>query len=298
MAGLQLYQRTPPWVAPWPNREIPRIVRRIFEIVPGALLAFRLAIYWSLECIAYGMTKRPVILRAFEALSTYYMRRCVADKSVRRLLTPDYRAGCKRMLYSATYYQAVADTKTELVTDGISGVTPRGILTEDGTEREVDVIVFATGFDAIESHARIDIRGPRGESLIKRWRHEGAVADRGITVADVPNLFLLQGPNTALGHTSVLFMLESQIRYIAKAIARVDKLGARTITPTRDAQKRFNARVQRRLSRSVWNTGGCRSWYLDEHGRNTMLWAGYSWQYRLATRSLKSSEYVFTTARG
>ncbi len=180
------------------------------------------------------------------------------------------------------------------MTDRIARITPHGIVTADGTERAVDVIVFATGFHVTDSYTYVDIKGPGGEDLVDRFNREGLQAHRGITVADVPNLFFLLGPNTGLGHNSVVFMIESQIRYVGQAIGAVDKAGAAALAPTRAAQDEFNAELQKNLERSVWSTGGCSSWYLDEHGKNRSLWSGMTWQYWLATRSLKRSEYRFS----
>ncbi|HZE17287.1 MAG TPA: NAD(P)/FAD-dependent oxidoreductase, partial [Mycobacterium sp.] len=290
---LQLYQRTPPWVVPRPNNRIPRPIRRIFSYIPGTQAAFRAGIYWFLEATAYGMTKRPEVLKVYEVLGKWNIRHHVSDPELRSRLIPHYRAGCKRILYADNYYQAVAHPKTELVTDRIARITRDGIVTADGTERKVDVIVYATGFHVTDSYTYVDLKGPHGEDLVARWNREGLAAHRGITVADVPNAFFLLGPNTGLGHTSVVFMIESQIRYVAQAIAAVDKIGAQALAPTRAAQDRFNEQLQQKLAGSVWNTGGCRSWYLDEHGNNRVLWSGFTWQYWLATRTLKLAEYQF-----
>ncbi len=158
----------------------------------------------------------------------------------------------------------------------------------------VDAIVLATGFHVTDWFTFLDIKGANGEDVGDRWTREGVMAHRGITVADVPNLFLLLGPNTGLGHNSVVFMIESQIHYVAAAIAAADKVGAQALAPTRAAQDRFNEELQSDLSTTVWNTGGCRSWYLDEHGVNRSLWSGLASEYWLATRSFKPSEYMFT----
>ena len=294
VAQMQLYQRTPAWVMPRPNTAFPRRVRQLFEFVPGARAGLRAGIYWGHECVGYAMTKRPALLKIGELLGKWNIRRNVSDPELRRKLTPHYRAGCKRILNSDTYYRAVANPKTEVITDGIARVTREGIVTADGTERPVDVIVFATGFHVTDSYTYVDIKGPRGEDLVDRWNREGVAAHRGITVADMPNLFFLLGPNTALGHTSVVFMIESQIRYIAQAIAAADKIDAQALQPSRAAQDRFNDELQHGLAGSVWNTGGCRSWYLDEHGVNRTLWSGMTWQYWLATRSFKPAEYQFS----
>jgi cation diffusion facilitator CzcD-associated flavoprotein CzcO len=293
VSELQLYQRTPPWVVPRPNRPFPDGVRRAFAYVPGLRLAVRTGIYWWLEGLGYAMTRRPELLRAVELVGRWNIRHHVRDKELRRRLTPKYRAGCKRILYSPNYYQGVANPKTQLVTDGIARITPDGIVTADGTERMVDVIVFATGFHVTDSYTYVDIKGAGGQDLVDRWNREGVVAHRGVAVADMPNLFFLLGPNTGLGHTSVVFMIESQIRYVAQAIAAVDKYGAEALAPTRTAQDRDNAELQGDLARSVWNTGGCRSWYLDEHGVNRTLWSGMTWEYWRDTRKLKPSEYKF-----
>ena len=293
VAELQLYQRTPPWVVPRTNEELPQNLRRTLENVPGLRAALRLGMYWAQEALAYGMTKRPSTLKVVELLGKWNIRRSVKDRELRRKLTPRYRIGCKRILNSSTYYRAVADPKTELVTDHIERITPGGIVTADGTERRVDVIVFATGFHVTDSYTYVQIKGMHGEDLIDRWNREGLGAHRGITIADVPNLFFLLGPNTGLGHNSVVFMIESQIHYVAEAIAACDRLDAQALAPTRTAQDNFNEELQQKLAQSVWNSGGCSSWYLDEHGKNTVLWGGYTWQYWLGTRSLKPAEYRF-----
>jgi cation diffusion facilitator CzcD-associated flavoprotein CzcO len=294
VAELHLYQRTPPWVVPVPHTPLPIALRQAFAIVPGLRFAVRSGIYWGLESVGYAMTKRPGLLRAIEAIGNWNIRRNVADKELRRKLTPHYRAGCKRILYSGNnYYRAVANPKTTLITESIARITPDGIVTRDGAEHPVDVIVYATGFHVTDSYTYVDVKGPRGEDLVDRWNREGVVAHRGIAVADMPNLFFLLGPNTGLGHTSVVFMIESQIRYVAAAIAACDRLDAQALAPTRAAQDQFNDELQHKLAGSVWNTGGCSSWYLDEHGVNRTLWSGMTWQYWRATRSLKPAEYQF-----
>jgi cation diffusion facilitator CzcD-associated flavoprotein CzcO len=170
-------------------------------------------------------------------------------------------------------------------------MTPTGIVTADGVEHPVDVVVFATGFHVTDSYTYVDIKGAGGEELVDRWSREGIQAHRGIAVAGMPNLFFLLGPNTALGHNSVVFMIESQIRYVAKAIAAVDRARAKALAPSRAAQDEFNRGLQDELADTVWNTGGCRSWYLDEHGVNRTLWSGMTWQYWLSTRRFRRSEY-------
>ncbi|MBX5487371.1 MAG: NAD(P)/FAD-dependent oxidoreductase [Mycolicibacterium hassiacum] len=293
VAALHLYQRTPAWVMPRPNNPIPPWLRTVFSYVPGTRWAMRAAIYWAHEVVGFAMTKQPRLLKIGELLGKWNIRRWVKDPELRRKLTPSYRAGCKRILNSNTYYRAVADPKTEVITDGIARFTRTGIVAGDGTERDVDVVVCATGFHVTDAFSYLDIKGRAGEDLVDRWNREGISALRGITVTGMPNLFFLLGPNTALGHNSVVFMIESQIRYVAQAIAAVDRMGAQALEPTKAAQDAYNEKLQRELAGTVWNTGGCRSWYLDEHGVNRTLWSGMTWQYWLATRRFDPSEYHF-----
>jgi cation diffusion facilitator CzcD-associated flavoprotein CzcO len=222
------------------------------------------------------------------------MRRYISDRALRAKLTPDYAPGCKRILVSDNFYPAVANPRTEVITEGIARVTPHSIISADGVERPVDAIVLATGFHVIDWYTFLDIKGAHGEDLVDRWNREGVAAHRGIMAADLPNLFFLLGPNTGLGHNSVVFMIESQIHYVAAAIAAVDEAGVQTLAPTRAAQNQFNEKLQHDLASTVWNTGGCRSWYLDEHGVNRSLWSGLASEYWLATRSFEPAEYTLS----
>jgi cation diffusion facilitator CzcD-associated flavoprotein CzcO len=294
VAELHLYQRTPAWVMPRPNNAFPEWMRRMFATVPGTRALMRDGIYWIHEAVGFAMTRQPRLLKIGELMGRWNIRRSIKDRELRRKLTPNYRAGCKRILNSDTYYGAIADPTAQVITEGIARMTPDGIVTTDGREHPVDVVVFATGFHVTDSYTYVDIKGSNGEDLVDRWNREGIQAHRGIAVAGMPNLFFLLGPNTALGHNSVVFMIESQIRYVAKAIAAVDKTGARSLAPSRRAQDEFNAELQGDLATSVWNTGGCRSWYLDDHGVNRTLWSGMTWQYWLATRRFRRSEYEFS----
>lgn len=294
---LQLYQRTPAWVLPRTNVGFPPLLQRAFARIPGLRAGLRAGLYWGAEAGAYALNRRPALLKVVEVLGKWYIRRQISDPEVARKLTPDYRAGCKRLLGSGDYYQAIDNPKSELITEGIARVTPDGIVTADGTERKVDAIIFATGFHVTDSYRYINIKGRDGEDLVDRWNREGVAAHRGITVAGLPNAFFLLGPNTGLGHTSVVFMIESQIHYVTEAISAVDAANVQAIAPRREEQDAFNEELQRKLSRSVWNTGGCQSWYLDEHGYNRTIWSGFTWQYWLSTRSVKLGEYQLTGSR-
>jgi cation diffusion facilitator CzcD-associated flavoprotein CzcO len=294
VAGLDLYQRTPAWVMPRPNNAFPQWIRKLFTYVPGTRALMRAGIYWIHEGVGFAMTKQPRLLKIGELLGRWNINRSIKDPVLRRKLTPSYTAGCKRILNSDTYYRAIADPKADVLTEGIARMTPTGIVTRDGVEHPADVVVWATGFHVTDSYTYVDIKGAGGEDLVDRWNTEGIAAHRGIAVAGMPNLFFLLGPNTALGHNSVVFMIESQIRYVAQAIAAADAAGAKALAPTRRAQDDFNTQLQHDLAGTVFNTGGCQSWYLDAHGVNRTLWSGMTWQYWLATRHFEPAEYEFS----
>jgi cation diffusion facilitator CzcD-associated flavoprotein CzcO len=290
---LQLYQRTAAWIKPRINFEFPPAVQRAFKWFPWLRAAWRAATFATMDARAIALAKRPELMKVAGWMYRLNMRRFISDPKLRAKLTPEYRPGCKRILISDNFYPAVADPKTEVITDGIARVGAHSIITVDGVERQVDAIVLATGFHVIDWYTFLEIKGAHGEDLVDRWNREGVAAHRGIMAADLPNMFFLLGPNTGLGHNSVVFMIESQIRYVAAAIAAVDRAAAEALAPTRTAQDAFNDELQHDLAGTVWNTGGCRSWYLDEHGVNRSLWSGLAAEYWLATRSLDLAEYQF-----
>jgi cation diffusion facilitator CzcD-associated flavoprotein CzcO len=233
-----------------------------------------------------GPPGRPVLdpelrLRAFldggpirsaaEAQARRHLADQVPDPELRALLTPDYEIGCKRVLLSNDYYPAVASDRVELVPHGVREVRPHGVVGADGVERPADVLVFGTGFAVMDIPLADRLVGREGRSLAEQWS-TGAVAHRGTTVAGFPNLFLLLGPNTALGHSSVVLMIEAQIDYLLAALRTLEAYDARALEVRRAAQERYDADLQARLAGTVWNDGGCRSWYRAPDGRNFALW--------------------------
>ncbi|HEX6417875.1 MAG TPA: NAD(P)/FAD-dependent oxidoreductase [Acidimicrobiales bacterium] len=289
---LHVFQRTPPWVIPRTDRPLTPAEHRLFRAVPAAQRAVRAAIYWGRELYAWGFA-RPRRMRAPQRLALAHLRRQVPDPELRARLTPDYTMGCKRILISNDWYPALTRPNVELVTDRIAEVRARSIVTADGTERPVDTIICGTGFHVTDFPAGDHIHGPGGESLGDVWRGRGSMeAYLGTAVAGFPNLFLLVGPNTGLGHTSMVFMIESQVNYVLGALRHMTGAGATTVEVRADVQEAYNRDLQRRLATTVWNAGGCRSWYLDANGRNTSLWPGYSWRFRQATRSFDPRSYV------
>jgi cation diffusion facilitator CzcD-associated flavoprotein CzcO len=290
VAHLDVFQRTPPWIMPHPGRATRPRERALFKALPLVQKLVRGAIYWGRECYVLPFRFHR-FSRVPQAMALRHLERQVPDPVLREQLTPRYEIGCKRILMSDEYFPALQQPNAALVTTAIERITPSGVVTADGVEHPADAIVWGTGFHTTELPYVAWLRGNGGRALGDVWREHGMQALRGTTVAGFPNLFLLVGPNTLLGHTSVVFMIESQIAYVMDALRTLDAQAASTCEPTAQAQVAFNATVQRRMRNTVWTKGGCASWYLDVHGRNTTLWPGSSWTFRRATRRFDAAEY-------
>jgi cation diffusion facilitator CzcD-associated flavoprotein CzcO len=296
VSWLGVYQRTPAWVTPKPNGRIPADRQSLYARRPAAQRTARSVLYWALEARGIGFSTTPKAMRLLEREARTHLQRQVSDPGLRARLTPHYQIGCKRILLSDDFYPTLLRDNVDLVTDPIVEVTSTGIRTADGTRREVDTIIFGTGFDVSANLNRLDLVGRGGESLGAVWARDGIGAHLGITVAGFPNLFLMLGPNTGLGHTSVVFMIEAQARYIARALDLLDASGAATIEVNAGAQQRFVGRTQTRLARTVWQSG-CRSWYQDENGRNFTIWPHFTAKYWLVTRKPKRRDFTLGASR-
>jgi cation diffusion facilitator CzcD-associated flavoprotein CzcO len=290
VAHLDVFQRTPPWIVPHPGRATRPRERALFRTLPAIQQLVRGAVYWARECYLLPFRFHR-LSRIPQALALRQLERQVPDPVLREQLTPRYEIGCKRILMSDEYLPALQQPNTALITSAIERITPSGIRTADGVEHRADVIVWGTGFHTTDLPYAEWVRGRGGRTLGEHWRAHGMQALRGTTVAGFPNLFTLLGPNTILGHTSVVFMIESQIAYVMDALRTLDDRGAVACEPAPQAQAAFNATVQRRMRNTVWTQGGCASWYLDAHGRNTTLWPGSTWTFRRATRRFDAAEY-------
>ena len=295
---LTIFQRTPPWIIPRADGPTSDRRRRWFARMPAAQRLARAAIFSSTEARFLGFRFKP-IGRIFEAVSRRYLASQVADPVLRAKLTPDYRIGCKRILVSSDYYATLTKPCVELVTDPITSIEGHEIVTADGTRRRFDVLIAGTGFDATHPSIAPLVHGRDGVSLADRWSVHGSghmSALRGTTVHGFPNLFLLVGPNTALGHNSMIYVIESQLGYVLQALQFMDAAGTRVIEPRAAAQAAYNERLQHELRDSVWTTGGCRSYYLDDSGRNTTLWPRRAGAFRAAVRRFDPEEYELSGA--
>jgi cation diffusion facilitator CzcD-associated flavoprotein CzcO len=279
---LDVFQRTPPWVLPRGNPVIPASWQRRFARHPRLLAGVRRTVFSLYESFHYGF-QHPAVMKLAERRARAHIERQVADPQLRAKLIPDYRLGCKRILGSNTWYPALTEDNVEVVTAGIDRVTADGIVDAAGTHHPVDTIIFGTGFHVSDVPVSHRIRGRGGELLADRWQGSPR-AHLGMSVPGYPNLFMLLGPNTGLGHNSVLLMIEAQIAYLRRALRYRRQHGLGTLEPTERAQAAYIAAVDRGTEGSVWTAGGCLSWYVDATGRNSTLWPGSvrAYQRRLA----------------
>ena len=283
-AHLTLFQRTAPWVMPRRDRAISRAERALYKRVPAAQKLNRGGIYVGRESWLLGFTVQPALMKAGEKVALRLLEKQVPDPVLRDKLTPRYRLGCKRVLLSNDYYPALSQPNVDVVTDRIVEVVEHAVVSEaaDGTRTEhpVDTIIFGTGFQVSDPPIAHRVVGKDGRTLAQTWAGAGMSALHGVSVAGFPNLFFLVGPNTGLGHTSIVYMIEAQIAYVLDALAKLDAHGLAAVEPKREAQDAWNAKIQEQLQGTVWNSGGCSSWYLDANGRNTTLWPTFTLPYR------------------
>ncbi len=287
---LTLFQRTPPWVLPRGNPRIPRSWQRRFARHPRLLSLTRQAVFSLYESFHIGF-RHPSVMKLAERRAKAHIAKQVADPQLRAKLTPDYRLGCKRVLGSNTWYPALTQPNVGVVTAGVQEVTPTGIVDADGIHHEVDTIIFGTGFHVTDMPFAERIRGRDRRMLAEHWQGSPQ-AHLGLTVAGFPNLFVLLGPNTGLGHNSVLLMIEAQIAYLNTALRYRREHGLATLEATPAAQTKYIEEVDRATRGSVWTAGGCLSWYLDETGRNSTLWPGSVRQYQRRLARFQIGDYA------
>ncbi|MDN5381822.1 MULTISPECIES: flavin-containing monooxygenase [Streptomyces] len=298
VARLTVFQRTPPWVLPRMDRAISGAERFLHRTLPFTA-QLRRGVLWGIrELQVQAFTKHPGQLGFVERLARSHMARAIKDPELRAKLTPDYRIGCKRILLSNTYYPALAQDNVDVVASGLSEVRGSTVVAADGTEAEVDAIVFGTGFHVTDMPIAERVVGADGRTLAETWKN-GMAALRGASAAGFPNWMTIIGPNTGLGNSSMILMIESQLNYMADFLRQLDVLGGRVALDARpSAVNAWNRKVQARMERTVWNTGGCTSWYLDANGRNTTIWPGTTSEFRRATRRVDLMEYRIIRAAG
>ncbi|MDP3277790.1 MAG: NAD(P)/FAD-dependent oxidoreductase [Deltaproteobacteria bacterium] len=289
--SMAVYQRTPPWVMPRFEREYSQRQKSLFAKFPALMQAFRQSLFWTQEARSLLFVRNDRLRSQLERLGRDHLQRTVADPTLRQKLTPSIRLGCKRILLSNTYYPALQQPNVSVHTAGIREITPDGIVTNDGQRQTLDTLVFATGFDVHDYLGAMHVRGLDGRDLGEQWARDGATAHLGCLVSGYPNLYFLVGPNTGLGHNSILYMMEAQTEVIMKCIAHAQAGPRRSVQVRDDVQRDFNQRIQAQLRDTVWHTG-CKSWYLDEEGRNSTLWPGTCHAFGQQTKKFSLADCV------
>jgi cation diffusion facilitator CzcD-associated flavoprotein CzcO len=286
---LHLFQRTAPWVLPQYNRDLTEREHHWLARVPWLQKAWRLRIYLFREMTGLAF-RHPRLIKILEKVALRYLQRKVPDPVLRAKLTPSFTIGCKRILLSRNYLPALTQKNVEVVTDGIREIQPHGVVTQDGVLREVDAIIFGTGFRLGGIHRAHTLRGKKGMTLADAWAGSPR-AFLGTSVTGFPNLFLLFGPNTGLGHSSVMLICETQISHVLNAILFMRRKGTKAVEPKAEAQDAFTSSIDRQMQGTVW-TSGCASWYLDATGRNSTLWPGSVGAYRRRALKFRPQDYV------
>lgn len=292
---LHVFQRTPAWVIPRDERAYSGLEKQLFGRLPALRKLHRARLYWSNESRVWPIF-HPALAKGLQQLAKAFIRYQVKDKALAKKLTPDYTIGCKRVLISNKYFPTFNRDNVELVTDSIQQIKSHSVVTENGVEREADCIILGTGFvvDPRVYMKDFTLTGLPGHDIHKDWK-DGAEAYYGVTVSGYPNMFQLVGPNSGLGHNSIIFMIECQADYIVQCMQAVAQHKADYIDLKPEAMRVFNEEVQAHLEGTVWSSG-CQSWYA-QGGKNITIWPWSTWRFWVRTRKLKLSDYELTVCR-
>jgi cation diffusion facilitator CzcD-associated flavoprotein CzcO len=289
---LTVFQRTPNWVLPRLDREVTAAEKKVLAISPEVPLSEREHLYLVSDVLFWQAFQYTEEGRAFYTeMASNHMKMQVPNPDLRRLLTPDYPIGCKRVLFADDYYPALVRPNVSLVTEHIARIEPSGVVTGDGVSHPADVLIYATGFETTGWHWSVDVTGRNGRKLSDAWKR-GPEAYLGISVADFPNFFMIYGPNTNLGHNTITFMIERQAEYVIKCLEAMRARNLASIEITQVAQDRFNRDLQARLAKTTWADPNCSSWYKTADGHITQNWAGHTREYRQATENVAWDDYT------
>jgi cation diffusion facilitator CzcD-associated flavoprotein CzcO len=289
--SVELFQRSAPWVLPKPDRKIYGIEKALYKYLPGWRLAHRASLYWANEISLRGFLKEKSFIRSIaEWGATKHIHHHIKDPELRNKLTPNFRFGCKRALLSNEYYPALARDNVDVIDTGIERITETGIIDKQGKAHDVDVIIWGTGFKVDEPLMGIDVAGIDGQDLNAVWKDNGFESYYGTTVAGFPNAFILAGPNTGIGHTSLVVMIEAQYSYIMDAINKAKQQDIKYMDVKESVQSDFCQSMQDKMVGTAW-TSGCNSWYLSDSGKNFTIWPDYTYNYIQQTKKINLSDY-------
>lgn len=294
---LTIFQRTAPYVMSRGDRAISATELALFRHLPLAQKMYRSWIYWRNELNGLSFLGHELFNQIGTERAKKHLERSIKDPVLRQKVTPNYKLGCKRVLISDDYYPALTRSNVVLETNGIAEIKPHSIVDKDGIERPIDAIIFGTGFMVSGMIGRMQIVGRYGQNLFDQWISQGAEAYHGTTISGFPNLLFLTGPNTGIGHNSIIHMIESQVNYAIDYLQQLDKTGKNTFLDVKpDAQKHYNVMIQQKTAKTVW-ASGCRSWYLDSKNQNRSIWPGLTLDYRKATRRVSVTDYDIVPCR-
>lgn len=297
--NLTIFQRTPPWIQPKLDNTITDAAKARFKKFPAYQRFWRELIYWLLEYRGKIMYKPSKAREKRQLMCLNHMHKAIKEEILRKKLTPNYEIGCKRLLISNDYYPTLNRENVHLNTDTIIEITEHGIIDKTGKHHEVDCIIYGTGFTTTTFNHLYKVYGLGGRSLFEEWNEEGAHAYYGITIHNFPNFMMMVGPNTGLGHNSIIHMMESQLNYILDYLNQLLQQPDKYFNVKAAVQEAFNNDIQKKLKPMVWNQGGCSSYYLKNgNGKNTSIWPGSTIAYRKQTKKMKLADYdILNTKR-
>ncbi|CAF2815917.1 unnamed protein product [Rotaria sp. Silwood2] len=289
VSELFVFQRTPPWIIPRDDRRISDFEKRLLTYFPIIQKLIRRCLYWSREALVLSFGYRWPTRYVNQELVMSNLNREIKDIELRRKVTPPWDLGCKRVLISSDWYPTLQKPNVKLVTNRIREIKSHSIISQNGDEYPVDIIIWSTGFQT--QKFALPIYGINGCSLDEQWS-ETMKAYRGITVPNFPNLFILLGPNSRLGHSSVIIMLEAQLKYIVETLLYIDKNNLRSFSIKQNVYDAYNQWIQSKLNKTVWHLGGCHSWYQNAKGTVTTIWPDFTWIYHLLMKKFDYQNYI------
>lgn len=290
VASLDIYQRTAPWIIPRDDRPISKLEKMLFKNFKPYQSLFRGYIYLMHELRVFGIVINPAFMKIYQKLAYRHLLKQVKDKKMRQKVTPDYTIGCKRILISNDWYPAICKPNVELIDNGIERITKTGITDKKGNNRRVDAIIYNTGFYTTGNPVWENIIGKDGLTLAKRWR-DGEEAYLATHVPEFPNLLIMNGPNFTLGHSSIIYMIEAQTKHVIDCLEVIRAKSLKNFMVKEEVNQSYNEDLQRQLADTIWTTG-CNSWYKNANGKVTVIWPGFTFNYKKVTEKFNPSDFI------